>query len=242
MSWNSSPEVSKIAPALVAALGELTDVPKGREAKIPTKTGASYGYKYADLADALSMVRPILKKHGLAITQTATNPDHDTVAIHTTLFHASGEWLSFAPLLLPNGRTAQETGSAITYGRRYALLAVLGLAAEDDDGASAAPRQTKRPNTDDRRTAPASPKPKPKIEEPSPEGEEIRRMLAEVSAGTAKRIKADFMTEFGKLADLSGDRLTEARDWVALQIAMADVDDAEWVKAAQGDTPEQEGE
>lgn len=235
MSWSSSHDIAQIAPALVKALGELSDVPKGREAKIPTKTGASYGYKYADLADTLSMVRPILARHGLAVTQTASNPDSDTVAITTTLIHTSGEWMSFHPLLLPNGRTAQETGSAITYGRRYSLLAVLGLAAEDDDGASAAPRQSR--SVPARSSERPSPAPKPKVS--SPEEEEIRRMLAEVSTGTAKTIKADFMSEFGKLADLPVERHSEARDWVALRIAMSDIEDQEWVNAAKSD---EEGE
>lgn len=235
MSWQSSPEIAQIAPALVKAFGELSDVPKGREAKIPTKTGASYGYKYADLADTLSMVRPILARHGLAVTQTASNPDSDTVAITTTLIHTSGEWMSFHPLLLPNGRTAQETGSAITYGRRYSLLAVLGLAAEDDDGASAAPREPR--HTPARQTQRPAPTPKPKPS--SPEEEEIRRMLAEVTATTAKTIKAEFMSEFGKLADLPAERHPEARDWVALRIAMSDIEDAEWVKAASDETEEE---
>lgn len=234
MSWQSSPSIVNISPAFVKALGELTDVPKGREAKIPTKTGASYGYRYADLADALSMVRPILAANGLAVTQTASNVDSDTVAITTTIIHSSGEWLAFAPLLLPNGRTAQETGSAITYGRRYSLLAILGLAAEDDDGASAAPRVTK---SAPRQEASPAQKPKPK---PSPEEEEIRRMLAEVSAETAKSIKAEFMMEFGKLADLPKERHAEARDWVAIAIAMRDIADEEWVKAAKEPSPEEE--
>lgn len=236
MSWSSSQDITNIAPALVKALGELSDVPKGREAKIPTKTGASYGYKYADLADTLSMVRPVLASHGLAVTQTASNPDEHTVAITTTLIHSSGEWMSFHPLLLPNGRTAQETGSAITYGRRYSLLAILGLAAEDDDGASAAPRQPRsaQPRSADR----PSPAPKPKAT--TPEEEEIKRMLSEVNATTAKTIKADFMAEFGKLADLPSDRHSEARDWVALRIAMSDIEDAEWIKAATAESTEEE--
>ena len=79
MTWHSSPEIANISHAVVSALGELSDVPKGREAKIPTKTGASYGYRYADLADALSMVRPILAKYGLVVMQNASNPDNDTV-------------------------------------------------------------------------------------------------------------------------------------------------------------------
>jgi hypothetical protein len=57
-------------------------------------------------------------------------------------------------------------------------------------------------------------------------------MLAEVTADTAKSIKAEFLTEFGKLADLSTDKQQEARDWVALKIAMADLADAEWIASA----------
>lgn len=230
MSWTSSPEIQNVSASLVKALGELSDVPKGREAKIPTKTGASYGYRYADLADALSMVRPILAKHDLAVSQTASNPDHDTVAITTTLFHASGQWITFDPLLLPNGRTAQETGSAITYGRRYSLLAVLGLAAEDDDGASAAPRQPRnaQPRSAQRETAPVKKAPIPS----TAEADEIKRMLAEVTAETAKWIKAEFLEEFGKLADLPKEKQQEAVDWVALKIAVADLADAEWIAMA----------
>lgn len=240
MTWHSSPEIGNISPAVVSALGELSDVPKGREAKIPTKTGASYGYRYADLADALSMVRPILAKHGLVVMQNASNPDNDTVAITTMLLHTSGEWMMFSPLILPNGRTAQETGSAITYGRRYSLLAVLGLAAEDDDGASAAPRQSRPANNrQPERTTSSKPAPAKPAPVASPEEEEIRRMLAEVTSETAKAIKAEFMTEYGKLADLPKDKVAEARDWVALKIAMSDIADAEWVSAAKSD---EEGE
>jgi|688.fasta_scaffold01021_39 hypothetical protein len=236
MSWTSSPEIQNISASLVKALGELSDVPKGREAKIPTKTGASYGYRYADLADALSMIRPILAKYDLAVTQTASNPDHDTVAITTTLLHGSGQWITFDPLLLPNGRTAQETGSAITYGRRYSLLAVLGLAAEDDDGAGAAPRQPRNAPTRpaERESAPVKKAPVAA----TPEADEIKRMLAEVTADTAKSIKAEFLKEFGKLADLSIEKQQEARDWVALKIAMADLADAEWIASAKDETEE----
>jgi hypothetical protein len=60
-------------------------------------------------------------------------------------------------------------------------------------------------------------------------------MLAEVNTETAKSIKTDFMSEFGKLADLPRDKVAEARDWVALKIAMSDVADAEWVNAAQAE-------
>lgn len=138
MSWKTSETITNLASALVDAVAMLSDVPKNHQAKIETKGGGSYGYKYADLADAVAMIRPIMNANGLAVLQNASGGDGSIVSITTIIIHRSGEWIEFAPLEMPSGRTAQETGSAITYGRRYALLACLGLAADDDDGANAA--------------------------------------------------------------------------------------------------------
>jgi hypothetical protein len=231
MSWTSSGSIQNISAAFVKALGEMSDVPKGREAKIATKTGGSYGYRYADLADALSMVRPVLAKNGLAATQNVTMMDDTTVLIHTTIFHESGEYIAFQPLAMPNGRTAQETGSAITYGRRYALLACLGLGAEDDDGASAAPRQKSNTQRQSTPTPPTPPTP------PRPEEEEIKRALASVTSTEAGRIKKDFMSQFGRLADLSSERLTEAVQWVMLAVQASDEADREWIENAKTEEP-----
>lgn len=141
--------IADLAAAFVAASAELTSVTKSREASIPTKSGGSYGYRYAALEDVLDTVRPVLAKHGLTITQTASNRNEDYLTISTSILHRSGQYIVFEPLALPNGRTAQEIGSAITYGRRYHLLACLGLAAsDDDDGAAAAPRITIARNID----------------------------------------------------------------------------------------------
>lgn len=133
--------IADLSAALVAASAELVSVNKSREAAIPTKSGGSYAYRYAALEDVLDTVRPVLAKHGLTITQTASNQNADFLTISTAILHRSGQYIVFDSLALPNGRTAQEIGSAITYGRRYHLLACLNLAAsDDDDGATAAPR------------------------------------------------------------------------------------------------------
>ena len=117
--------------ALVAAMGELSDVPKGQ-----TATAGTYSYQYADLATVLTYVRPILAKHGLAVTQPVTALD-GSVVVETVILHTSGESLAFGKLSMPRGQTPQQTGSAITYARRYSLLSTLGLATADDDGAAA---------------------------------------------------------------------------------------------------------
>lgn len=142
MIARSSDTIGNLAAAIVAAAGELEDIKREGSANIPTKSGGSYSYKYATLPGILQAVRPILQKHGLAVLQNASEGGNGSVDISTMLVHSSGEYLVLEALPMPLGHTAQETGSAITYGRRYQLLAALGLAADDDDdGATAAPRQ-----------------------------------------------------------------------------------------------------
>ena len=118
--------------ALSTAIGELAAVTKRSTADTGT-----YAYRYADLAAVLDVVRPALAAHGLAVVQTVDVGD-DVVAVRSTVVHTSGEWLSFPPLSLPvRTASAQAVGSGITYARRYSLLALLGVATDDDDGASA---------------------------------------------------------------------------------------------------------
>ena len=221
-----------IASALVQAIGELSDVRKGKEAKVQMKSGGSYGYKYADLADVLSSVRQTLSKHSLAVIQSPVSHDNDTVSIYTTIVHGSGQQMTFGPLTLPAGRTAQETGSAITYGRRYALLSVLGLAAEDDDGATAAPRQTRAKAVQGNRTTQMGAH---TVTARSDAENAIRQALSNVASPVASAIKAQFKDEFGmSLAELPVSQHNEAFEWVTLAIAMSENNDAEWVAEAKG--------
>lgn len=129
-------EHNNIASALVAALADLTVIEKGRTANVGT-----YKYDYADIADVVKLTRPILAEHGIV----ALTPVHDHgngLACTVVFLHTSGERLDFGPFPFPHGNTAQATGSMVTYHRRYALVAALGMAAgEDDDGATATPRQ-----------------------------------------------------------------------------------------------------
>ncbi len=134
-------EHATLAAALVAALAGLTVVDKGRKVDYTTKSGDKVSYTYAELADVVKVTRPVLAEHGLV----ALTPIHDhgtDLACTVWLVHVSGERLELGPFPFQHGRDAQATGSAVTYMRRYALVAALGMAAgDDDDGASAAPRQ-----------------------------------------------------------------------------------------------------
>lgn len=104
--------------------------------------------KYAPLDEVLKVVRPVLSKYGLSVTQEVfTNekkPDH--VVVKTYIFHESGEFVEYNPLVLPafqklrDGRTefnSQGAGSSITYAKRYHLQAVLGITADSDDDGEA---------------------------------------------------------------------------------------------------------
>lgn len=135
---------SELYADLVAALGELENPTAAQTAEVETRTGGSFSYSYADLADVTDAERPVLARHGLAVIQPiTTNLIAGTVTIRTRILHRSGEEYDAGSIEFPVGQTAQQTGSVITYGRRYALLAALNLAARgaDDDGASAAPHR-----------------------------------------------------------------------------------------------------
>lgn len=135
-----SREVGKLAEALAKAQGELKPLTAGKTANI-----GSYSYKYADLADVLDCARAALSKNGLAVVQTFEVGV--PIVLNTALLHTSGEWIrSSLPLTTPPTAKPQEVGSAMTYMRRYALAAMVGLAAEeDDDGATAQKAQVEKP-------------------------------------------------------------------------------------------------
>lgn len=111
-----------------------------------TRTLIAYGFashnSYADLGDVLAEIRPKLRAQRLAMTQTPTVDS----GVTTTLFHESGQWIRFAPLLIrPTGGTAQNLGSAITYAKRYSAQSIMALATEDDDGHAASVAATPPP-------------------------------------------------------------------------------------------------
>lgn len=130
---------AKIMAALVAAQGDLSNPIKAKKANTGT-----YSYTYADLAGVLDHVRPVLAKHSLGLVQDV-EVSEGRVGITTTLIHSSGESLRFGPLAASAPVDMQKLGSAITYARRYALVAALGIAAdEDDDAASVPPAPAKK--------------------------------------------------------------------------------------------------
>ena len=179
----TSAEIGELAKALSDAQGEFPDIPKDCTAKVKTRTGSEYTFKYADLETILAIVRPVLAKHGLAITVNveacevklpeAQGRPSSTLGMAATvrLLHMSGQWIESRPLAVPvdpealGRQYAQAVGSSATYATRYAIEAALAIrATEDTDGSEASGNAT----TVER--APAKtppPKPAPKPEPPA---------------------------------------------------------------------------
>jgi hypothetical protein len=115
--------------AMVKAQMEMTAVVKGN-------LNPAFKSKYADLASVIDAVMPALNKHGIAMMQSPMF-DGEVVRVDTFLLHSSGGGTSNSLSMRPSRPDPQGVGSAITYARRYALLAMCGVAPEDDDGQAA---------------------------------------------------------------------------------------------------------
>lgn len=149
-----SESLAKVAAALVAAQSEMRAV--GRDRQNP-----HYKNSYATLDNILETVRPVLAKHGLAVVQGASVPTTDVegrvvaVAVESVLVHASGEWIAESVVMPLDKLNPQGAGSAVTYGRRYSLSALLALATDEDDDGHAAVRPVTRADVE--RTLDAEP-------------------------------------------------------------------------------------
>src|SRR5688572_25543683 len=136
-AFEASSTIGKLAGALAKAQGAFEAIGKTREVKVQMKTGGSYTFAYAPLDEVLRSVRPALATNGLALTQTVADGEKGRT-LTTTLMHESGEWMASTTTLPGQATTAQEFGSQITYMRRYAIVSILGVVADEDDDANAA--------------------------------------------------------------------------------------------------------
>jgi ERF superfamily len=125
--------------AFLAAQGELPDLTRGKTAEVQSKrTGGKYTFNYVDLSAVMKAVLPVLNRNGLAWITMPETDEQGRMVLRYSLRHAEGS-IDGCVRLPGAGDDPQGAGSAITYFRRYTLLAVLGLAPEDedDDGSAA---------------------------------------------------------------------------------------------------------
>lgn len=121
-----SDTIAELAKALAAAQGEIENA--GKNASNP-----HFKSRYADLAEVLNTVRPVMSKHGISISQFPAF-ESGIASVETIVMHTSGEWMTGISSAPVTKQDAQGVGSALTYLRRYSLAAIAGIAQEDDDG------------------------------------------------------------------------------------------------------------
>lgn len=213
-----SAEIGKLAEALAAAQAEI----KGA---LKTSENPYYHSRYADLATVMDACREPLSKHGLAVIQT-TEGGADAVTIVTTLAHSSNQWirgrLTIKPIATRVSKddprlevTPQTIGSCLTYGRRFTLAAMVGVAPEDDDGNTA----SGKPSGDHPPLREAEPEKKPGFhpKQKAPGVTEMLRtgqatMVPPVTTEAAKNPSAS--SKLNTLMELSGVSVKELHDYL----------------------------
>ena len=195
----SSDSIGSLAAALARAQVELINPEKSMVATIrPEGRGAAEQvFRYAPLSDGLKIIRKTLGQHEIATLQsTLVDETAGLIRLKTVLAHSSGEWISSDWPVCPLGDLAspKRMGAALTYARRYALFALVGIAGEDDldapdlhvaepvdpRGAHAVSHPRPRPNGGDGQLG-QRPSAKPGSEpSPAPADSGLRRKLSAV--------------------------------------------------------------
>jgi hypothetical protein len=134
--------MKQIATALVKAQ-------KAFGPALKTATNPHFKSRYADLAACVEAVMDGLNNNGIALVQQLSESDTGVI-VETVFIHESGEMLNCGKLHVPAVKhDPQGYGSALTYARRYSLMAACGIAPEDDDGNAASRKEEKKSSVDE---------------------------------------------------------------------------------------------
>ena len=125
-----SESIANLAKALSIVQGKLTHAKKD-------SANPFFKSKYADLESVWDACRSLLAENGLAVMQFPGEFVDGTMSLNTILTHSSGEYMSYLMSVPVTKPDAQGAGSALTYMRRYALAAVVGVVQADDDANAA---------------------------------------------------------------------------------------------------------
>lgn len=122
-----SESIKNLLPALMDAQKEIPTMPKNAKA---------YGYNYTDLDTITSVIKPILARHNISYMQSVGMDDEGRSTLTTRIFSRDGEYIEDVTILpviqSAKNNSAQTMGMAITYVRRYALCAMLGITSDED--------------------------------------------------------------------------------------------------------------
>ncbi len=120
---------------------------KSTEAVKKAATNPAFKSKYADLSEVVEATVPALNANGIGVIQVP-GYDGELVSVTTVFVHESGASVTGVLRMRPSKADPQGVGSAITYARRYSLLAMTGAAPEDDDGNAASQHRAPPPPAD----------------------------------------------------------------------------------------------
>ena len=127
---NQSESIANLTLALSIVQGKMSHAVKD-------SANPFFKSKYADLESVWDACRSLLAENGLAVMQFPGEFVDGTMSLNTILTHSSGEYMSYLMSVPVTKPDAQGAGSALTYMRRYALAAVVGVVQADDDGNAA---------------------------------------------------------------------------------------------------------
>lgn len=130
-----SETIGALAAALAKAQGEIAPAPMDRD-------NPFFKSKYATLTSLWESARAALSANGLAVTQVTDFDANGEIVLLTTLLHSSGEWIGGVYPIRTADQKPQTLGSALTYARRYAFGALVGLTSDDDDDGNGAQNGT----------------------------------------------------------------------------------------------------
>ncbi len=136
MFFETSDNTEKLDEAMAKMQIDLKPVKKSKENPFFKKPDGTKS-KYADIEDVIEASRDALAKHGISITQWPIHSADNRLTLVTRVAHG-GQWMKAIFSVPVTKLDAQGYGAATTYIRRFALMAVLGVAGEDDDGNTAA--------------------------------------------------------------------------------------------------------
>lgn len=212
----SSERIGMVAAALAKAQAELTNPAKTLVATIrsPFPREEDRTFRYASLASGLDIVRKALSQQEIATIQT-TRIDSSTEKVHliTLLAHSSGEWISSEWPVCSSRETEapHRIGAALTYARRYALFALVGIAGEDDLDAP------------DVVVGPSPPEPRPGSESGSKRDKPILRRIPTLEPDQSARLRDQMLAEIGTLTG-ENELLAWAKDGLSRKNALLEAD------------------
>lgn len=124
---NTSDQITELAKAMVDVQAEI-------RAAVKDRVNPHFRSTYADLSGVVDACRSALTKHGFSVIHACRESDGSVLHLDTRLLHKSGQWIEGTMSMRPSKADPQGIGSCITYARRYALAAIVGVVTEDDDG------------------------------------------------------------------------------------------------------------